>query len=172
MAKYWILPFILLFSLPVFAQEKIEWLTWEQALEKQKTERKKVFIDLYTDWCGWCKKMDASTFQDAEIIKHINKYYYPVKFNAEQKDTVTFNGHDFVFIPNGKRGTHTFAMSLLDNQMSYPSFVILDENYTRLHIIKGYQKPDSLEGLLLFFASNQFLNYKKYLDHERTLQKK
>lgn len=151
------------------AQEKINWLTWQEAVEKQKTTRKKILVDLYTDWCGWCKRMDATTFQNPEIVKCINKYYYPVKFNAEQRIPFKFNGREFVNVnPDGKRGTHTFAMSLLDNQMSYPSFVILDENYTRVNIIKGYKNVDPMLGMLLFYASNEYINYKKYLDYERS----
>jgi len=35
-----------------------EWMTFEEAIEKSKTEKRKIFIDVYTDWCGWCKVMD------------------------------------------------------------------------------------------------------------------
>jgi thiol:disulfide interchange protein len=40
---------------------QIDWLDFESAIEKNKTHKKLIFIDIYTDWCGWCKKMDATT---------------------------------------------------------------------------------------------------------------
>ena len=46
------------------AAAKIEWLTWDQAVAKMEKEPRKIMVDVYTDWCGWCKRMDASTFQD------------------------------------------------------------------------------------------------------------
>ena len=90
-------------------------------------EKKKVFIDLYTDWCGWCKRMDATTFTDLTVVDYISKNYYCVKFDAERRDTVTFNNYKFYDVsPTSKRGTNLFAYTLLEGKMSYPSFVMLD----------------------------------------------
>ncbi len=151
------------FAFTSFSQESINWMTWDQAAEAMKTQKRKIFIDVYTDWCGWCKKMDAGTFKDPSVVAYMNKNYYAVKFNAEMKDTVKFNNVSFFNpVPGGKRGTHTFAASLLDSRMSYPSFVILDENFTRLHIMAGYKKPDPLMGNLMFFGSNQHQQYNQY----------
>ena len=79
-----------------FGQETIHWYTWEDAVELQKESPRKIFIDIYTSWCGWCKKMNASTFKDSTVVSVMNKYYYAVKFDAEQKDTLMFDGHAFV----------------------------------------------------------------------------
>ncbi len=142
----------------------IQWMSIEEAQEAMKTQKKKLFIDLYTDWCGWCKKMDATTFKDPNVAQFMNQYYYAVKFNAEQKDTVNFNNFDFYNLnPGGKRGTHLFAYSLLDGQMSYPSYAILDENLNRIHVIPGYKKPAPFAGTLLFFGTNQYQQYHNYL---------
>ncbi len=171
----------LLLSIPFFLQAqseaKINWLSWDEAVELQKQEPKMVFIDVYTDWCGWCKKMDQSTFKDPKIIEAMNKYYYAVKLDAEMAEEITFNGHTFVnpapAVTDPKtgrvrKGTHTLAASLLDNQMSYPSFVVLDQNMTRTHIIKGYQKVNPLNGILYFFGTGQYQNYRQYILYEQS----
>ena len=62
--------------------EGINWMTWDEANAANKVTPKKIFIDIYTDWCGWCKKMDKSTFQDASVIEALNKDFYAVKFDA------------------------------------------------------------------------------------------
>lgn len=157
---------LIAFSIQLNAQEtpSINWMTIEEAQEAMKTQKKKIFIDLYTDWCGWCKKMDASTFKDPNVVQFMNQYYYAVKFNAEQKDSVNFNNFDFYNLnPGGKRGTHLFAYSLLDGEMSYPSYALLDENMSRIHVIAGYKETTPFASILLFFGTDQYKHYHNYV---------
>ena len=86
------------------AADEIKWYTWEEAYELNQTAPKKVFIDLYTDWCGWCKKMDKETFTDPAVVKFINENFYAVKFDAEQEKDIVFNEKTFTFIKSGRRG--------------------------------------------------------------------
>ena len=51
----------------------IKWYSFEEAIDLNKENPKKIFIDVYTDWCGWCKKMDNSTFADPVIVKYMNE---------------------------------------------------------------------------------------------------
>ncbi len=85
-------------SFSVFAQKHkgpINWLSLEEADSLYKIQPRPMFIDVYTDWCGWCKRMDASTFQDEAIGKYLNENFYPVKLDAETKDTINFLGREF-----------------------------------------------------------------------------
>ena len=160
------------YSTGTIDNSKINWMTWDEMVKAQETERRKVFIDVYTDWCGWCKKMDASTFLEPNIVNYMNQGYYAVKLDAEMKEPLEFNGFQFVNPnPTGRRSTHQFAASMLDGQLSYPSFVILDENFTRQHIIKGFQQPEPLLGTLIFFKTNEFVRYNQYLQKQDQLQK-
>lgn len=80
--------FIILVASLSFAQE-IQWKTIEQAeKEMQAHPEKPLYIDVYTDWCGYCRKMDVSTYKNAAVVEKINKDYIPVKFNAEEKRTL------------------------------------------------------------------------------------
>ena len=126
----------------------IKWYTFEEAIAAHRKNPKKIFIDTYTDWCRWCKVMDQKTFTNPDVIRYLNKNFYAVKFNAEQKEPVTFQGHTYEFVPSGRKGIHTLAYSLLDRQASYPSFVLLDEGLNRLGIIKGYKAPEPFLNLL------------------------
>ena len=132
----------------------VKWMTFEQAIEKSKTEKRKIFIDVYTDWCGWCKVMDKNTFTDPAVAKLLNEKFYPVKFDAEQTADVVFRGTTFKFVPYGNKGTHQLAMALLNNQMSYPTVTFLEEDFSAVYPIPGYRKAEEFYPYLIFFSGN------------------
>ena len=65
-----------------------------EALAAQEKEPKKIFMDVYTKWCGPCKMLDRNTFSDKKVIEFVNKNYYAVKFNAEGTEEITFEDVD------------------------------------------------------------------------------
>lgn len=145
----------------LFAQSapaaNIEWLTFQEAVNRNQTQPKKIFIDVYTDWCGWCKRMDATTFADSNVVALFNRHYYAVKLDAEGNDTVVFAGHTFINPnPTGKRSTHQLAAALLNGKMSYPSFVLLNESNQMLTTLSGYQVADKFTPILMFFGEDHY----------------
>lgn len=145
----------------VAGDEVIKWHTFTEAVELSKKNPKKMFIDVFTEWCGWCKKMDASTFKDPKITKLMNKYFYAVKLDAEMKDSVKFQDHVFKNPdPNGRRSTHELAMSLLNGQMSYPTAVFMDEKFGIITPLPGYQTAEGLEPILVFIGENKYVDTK------------
>jgi len=83
-----------------------------------------------------------------------------VKFDAEQEADVVFRGTTFKFIPQGGRGYHQLAAALLSNQLSYPNFVFLDEEFRIIPIyqgyssLPGYKKPEEFHPFLSFVAGD------------------
>ena len=138
------------------ADEGIQWISWQEAVELNKKQPKKLFVDVYTDWCGWCKRMDATTFTDPEVVQYMNEHFYAVKLNAEMKDQIEFRNQEFKFVEVGKRGVHTLAYSLLEGKMSYPSFVTLSEKYDRIAISPGFKGPEQLIKELRFAAEEKY----------------
>lgn len=123
---------------------KVQWKTWSEGIESARNNGKLSYIDMYTDWCGWCKRMDANTFTDPDVIKVMNKNLNAIKFNAERKDDIIFQDKEYKFVPSGKRGYHQLAAELLRGRLSYPSFIYLDENLKILKVSPGYKTPDQL----------------------------
>jgi thioredoxin-related protein len=138
----------------------VKWMTFEQAVAKSKIQKKKIFIDVFTDWCGWCKVMDKNTFSEAQVAKILNEDFYPVKFNAEQREDIQFNGTTFKFIPNGNSGVHQLAASLLNNQLSYPTVVFLDEEFRIIQPLPGYQKAPEFHKIIQFIGQDYYKSIK------------
>ena len=145
---------------------QVNWITFEEAVERSKKEKRKIFIDVYTDWCGWCKVMDNKTFTDPEIAKLLNEEFRAVKFNAEQRADVVFNGTTFKFIESGRNGYHQLAAALLNNQLSYPNFVFLSDEFHIIPVspgetsLPGYRKPEDFHVYLSFVANDHFRKLK------------
>jgi len=135
---------------------KVKWYTIKEALELQKKEPRKIIIDVYTDWCGWCKRMDKETFNHPVIAAYLNNHFYPVKFNAESFDSIEFGGKKFINEGKGQRPTHQFAFALLNGQLSYPSVAYLNENLQLLATIPGFLTADQLEPLLNFIVEDKY----------------
>lgn len=165
---------IIVFSTTTHGQAGIKWMTIEEAIEAQQVHKKKIFIDMYTDWCGWCKRMDATTFKDSAIIAKLNSEYYPVKFNAEKNEVITFKGEKYKLIRRGKSKYHELAVEFMKNSsrpgLSYPTFIFLDEDLNTIQPIKGYKTVEQLLPILDYFGHdyhkqqswNEFLrNYER-----------
>lgn len=117
---------------------------------------RKILIDIYTDWCTWCKVMDQKTFSNAVIANYINTHFYPVKLNAESTDPIHFQGVVFENRGTGRRSPHDLAAALLQGKMSYPSIAYLDEKNQLLTSVPGYATPSQLEPILVFFAEDHY----------------
>lgn len=134
----------------VVNDKEINWITLDQVQEKMKKNPKKVYIDVYTPWCGWCKVMDQKTFTNPGVISYINKNFYAVKLDAEQADSIHFMGGHY-----GLEGrTNQFAIQLLRGQMSYPTTVIMEENFQNPQPIPGYQDVKAIEPILKYLGEN------------------
>ena len=139
---------------PLAENVHVKWYTWEQAQEAQKKSPKKVFVDVYTDWCGWCKKMDAGTFENPAIAKYMNDNFYCVKFNAETHDDIMFKGEKYSL--EGRY--NKLATFLLQNRMTFPTTLYLDESLNLINTVPGYMDPKTAEQILNYHASNSYKN--------------
>jgi len=161
---------LLLLSLTAIsnAQEKIQWMSIEEAYALTLTEAspKKIFIDVYTDWCGWCKRMDKATFQNPEVAAYMNEHYYNVKFDAEQKESIDMLGNTFKFIPQGNRGYHELAAALLNGKMSYPTVVFMNPKFEMLSPVPGYQEAGPFMNIAKYFGDNIYTE-KSWQDYSR-----
>ena len=147
----------------------INWLTIAEAEAKMKEEPKKIFIDVYTSWCHWCKVMDKKTFQHKDIATYINENYYAVKFDAQSKEDITYNGRTYsgavVNETTGKLGYHEFAINQLNGKLSFPTTAYMDIDKSLITAVPGYWEANDFEVILSFihgdhYKTTNFDNYK------------
>lgn len=138
-----------------FAQE-VKWLSWNEAAALAETDKnpKKIFVDVYTDWCGWCKKMDKDTFQNSEVAAYMSENYYMVKLDGEGSEPIDYKGKTYKFIASGRKGYHEFAAALMQGKLSYPTTIFLDEEMNMLSPVPGYQKPKPFLNIARYFGDN------------------
>lgn len=155
--RIFVLTIVAMFTLNLYAQqEELKWYSLKEAIELSKKTPKKIFIDMYTDWCGWCKKMDRETFNNPAIAQYLKENYYLVKFNAETRDTLEFKGKKYMNNGIGPKSVNDLAVEFLGGKMSYPTIVYMDENENLLSAVPGYMTPSDIEPILVFFARDIF----------------
>ncbi len=156
-----VIRFVLVLSVPLLfmaftpaKKEGIKWLSFTELKAAYAKNPKPIIIDVYTNWCGWCKVMDRETYSNAKVIEYINDKYYAVKFNAESTEAVEFAGKQYGY--NSGYRSHDLAVTLLQGRMGYPTTVLLSAIDAQPAPLSGYMKPSELEPPLKFFGEGAY----------------
>ncbi|WEK35297.1 MAG: thioredoxin family protein [Candidatus Pseudobacter hemicellulosilyticus] len=133
--------------------EKMKWLSLQEAAAALAKEKKPVLIDLYTDWCGWCKVMDKRTYGHAKVSAYVQEHFYPVKIDAESKQTFSWNGREFSY--NSGNKVNDLAIWLTGGQLSFPTTVFIPVG-GEPQAIPGFLPPNEFELLAKYFGEDHF----------------
>lgn len=126
----------------------LKWYRIEDLDKMKNIQDKKILIDMYTSWCGWCKVMDKKTFTDPEVVRVLNKDFVLIKFDAERRDPVVFQGETYEWLNTGRKGVNKLAMKMMSGRLGYPTLVYLDGNLNQIKSSPGYKTPEQLLGEL------------------------
>lgn len=153
--------FPLLIMSSLFGQKKADkaelpWLSVSQAQKKWDVEKRPVLVDVFTDWCHYCKVMDKTIWSNPLVTAYVEKHFYPIKFNAESKIPATWMGKTYEFKATYK--VHMLAAEWLLGNMVYPSTVIIPPNGGEPVIIPGVIELEELEPILHYFGEDHYQN--------------
>jgi uncharacterized protein YyaL (SSP411 family) len=149
---------ILLFSCghkPHSNSDRLQWLSLEETAANLKKEKRPVLIDLYTDWCGWCKVMDRKTYSNPQVIRYLQEKFYPVRVNAESREQISWDGKTYQFNPSYK--TNEFAVYITQGRLEFPTTVIIPAD-GQPQAIPGYLEPKDLELIVKYFGEGAYGN--------------
>ena len=140
--------------------EKVQWLTFDAAVAKALKENKHVLVDVYTNWCGWCKVMDRQTYGNAEVAAYLTENFALAKVNGESAAKLNWNGKTLT--------EREFAKAVGVN--GYPSTYFMKPNAELLGGVSGYIKsPDML--IYAKYLSSRYYEHGKLQQFADSLRK-
>ncbi|MEI7978745.1 MAG: DUF255 domain-containing protein [Bacteroidota bacterium] len=122
--------------------DEVKWMNFNEGYALAKKKNKIILVDVYTEWCGWCKRMDKDTYAKTSISSVLNEKYVSVKFNPEVEGIkYTYNGKTY----DGPG----LAAAISNNSISgYPTTVFINTKTHKTKIEVGY-KNESDMGIIL-----------------------
>jgi thioredoxin-related protein len=136
------------------SSDKPDWMKLDGISEKLRSQPKPVIIDLYTNWCYWCKVMDKKTYTNSKVVSYINEHFYPVKVDAETKDVLQWNSKAYNF--NETYKVNDFTLFLTAGQPGFPTTVIFTDEHSDPVAIQGYLAPKEIEPILKYFGEGAY----------------
>jgi len=123
--------------------DEVKWMNFNDGYTLAKKKNKIMLVDVYTEWCGWCKRMDKDTYAKPNIASELNKNYVSVKFNPEVTGvTYTYNGKNY----DGPG----LAGAISNNSISgYPTTVFINPNSHKTKIEVGYKNEADMSVILV-----------------------
>lgn len=128
-------------ALPAHAAGVV-WRSWNDGLAAAAGSGRPVIVDVYTDWCGWCKRMDRDTYARAEVSDYVNRHFVMVRLNAESNERVTYTGRELT----GRTLAGGFGVT------GYPTTIFLRAGGEHMVNVPGYLPPDKFMKLVRFIG--------------------
>jgi thioredoxin-related protein len=160
-----LVPFLLFLSCgskPASKPGNLNWMTIEEVNQAMKVQKRPILVDLYTDWCYWCKVMDKKTYTNKKVIEYLETRFYSIKLNAETREKVSWEGKVYSFNPSYK--TNDIALYFTGGQLAYPTTVIIPPDGSGPQAIPGYLTPKDIEIILKYFGEDKYgkVSFEKY----------
>lgn len=106
----------------------LQWTSLDQAIRTAKAQRKAVFVMVYADWCGYCHKMEATTFRDPQIVSRMNAAFVPAKLNGESPKVLKLD----------KGAISETEWAMRQGVQGFPSLIVVDAKGRTVVMYPGF----------------------------------
>jgi thioredoxin-related protein len=138
-----------------FAANAVDWKGWNAGLSAASSSHRPVVVDVYTDWCRWCKQMDREVYARADVAQYLSAHFVTVKLNAESGELVTYQGRSL----SARSLASSFDVS------GYPTTIFLDASGQHLANVPGYIEPAKFLLLLRYIGDGHMERGVKWDDY-------
>ncbi len=121
--------------------------SFEELLRLAQKHKKKIVINVYADWCSWCKKMEKSTFPDSEVQKELKRNYYFYRMNGESSDIIEYDGRKWT----KAQLTHAFGIR------GFPATIFLNYNSKPITVLPGYVDAKTFSNILKYIGDDIYI---------------
>ena len=137
-------------------KKDVEWFKYDEGLKLAKEKNLHVLVNFTTSWCGWCKRMNKTTFKEPEVVKLMNNSFVSVKVDAESKNELNIDGY--------KITERNLALTEFGAR-SYPTYWFLKPDGQKLGQLQGYQQADIFIDVLYFMKENLYdkMTFEEYM---------
>jgi len=152
---------------PVPKANHVKWMNLAEASANFKKEKRPVLIDLYTDWCGWCKVMDKKTYSNQKVAEYLQDKFYAVKVNAETREKILWNEKSYNY--NSAYRANEFAVYITKGRLEFPTTIIIPADGTEPQAIAGYLETKDFELIAKYFGEGGY-NKIPFEDYQKTFK--
>ena len=133
---------------------ELKWRPLEAGFAEAKKSNKIIMIDVYTDWCGWCKKLDRDVYGSSDVADYLNRQYVIIKLNAESKSKVLFDKTSYT----EAELSQAFGVS------GYPTILFFDSNGEPLDKLGGFVPANEFLPIIKYFGDGAYktMTWKAY----------
>ena len=139
---------------PATGTGNLQWISLEQARIRMEKEKRPILIDLYTDWCGWCREMDKKTYANPRVAEYLSSRFYTVRLNAETRENISWNNKEYHFNPGYR--SNEFAVFLTNGRLQFPTTVFLPTDGSAPQAVPGFFPPRDFELIVRYFGDKAY----------------
>jgi len=139
---------------------ELAWKSFDEGASLARAEHKKILVDVYTDWCTWCKKMDREVYTDKKVASALKTSFILVKVNAESSTQLSYNGQSFSETQLAR------AMGVT----GYPTTVFLDSDAKPITKVAGFIPGKDFVNIVRFIGEDHYktTTYQDFLSKQGT----
>jgi len=120
----------------------LAWRDWNSGLKEAGASSRPVLVDVYTDWCGWCRRMEKDVYSRSDVRDYVNKHFVLVKLDAESDAPAMYEKKSYT----GRTLAERFRVS------GYPTTIFLRPGGNHIANVPGYVPADRFMLLLRYIG--------------------